>query len=56
LLGHVADHEENTPGTFFCFKNVQYLRVTSESGRRQKETGDFFICGADLVNVERERR
>ena len=54
LVGHVADHEEHT-GYVLLLQNIQDLRSPFRIGTIVKGKGDFFICGAELVNVEGER-
>ena len=54
LVGHVADHEEYS-GYVLLLQNVQDLRGPFRIGAIVKGKGDFFICGAELVNVVGER-
>src|SRR5882762_8695285 len=54
LVGHVADHEEYS-GYVLLLQNVQNLRGPLRIGTIIKGKGDFFICGAELVDVEGER-
>ncbi len=54
LVGHVADHEEHARYVLLL-QNVQDLRGPLRIGAIVKGKSDFFVCGADLVNVEGER-